>query len=351
MDRRTFFSAAAGLAAAMQAESAQNPGDRIPCAILGLGHAHGMDILECLQNSPDFGLVGVCEPDPVLRTQYAEHPRMKGVPWLEQGELLGNPDIRMVAVESNVERLVGLGRQVVDAGKHLHLDKPAGTSLTEWRALLDSADRQQLLVQMGYMYRYNPGFDFARKLLAEGTLGHIYSIHASMCTDLSAEKRKQLAFHPGGLMLELGCHLIDMIVLLMGEPRKVTSFLRHDTGMDDTLADNTLAVLEYEQAMVTVESGAREPNASSGRRFKITGTDGTFTLLPLEPPAGTLSLRRDFGDYKKGISRIPFTDLPRHVADLADFAACIRGKSKFAYPSNHDYVVHRTILRACGEDV
>jgi len=323
----------------------------LPCAILGMGHAHSTSILKCLKESPDFALAGVCEPDAAMRARYDGHDVMKGVSWLNEEEVLKNPSIRMVAVESNVERLLPLGRSVVDAGKHLHLDKPAGTSLPEWRALLDSADKQQLLVQMGYMYRYNPGFDFLRKLISEEALGEVYSIHASMCTDLSADKRQELLFHPGGLMMELGCHLIDMIVLLLGEPDKVTSFLRHDTDIDDTLADNTLAILEYDRAMVTVESGAREPNAFAGRRFKVAGTRGAFTLLPLEPPTGTLSLREAHGDFGKGITQVPFTNLPRHVADLADLAACIRGEATFGYSSSHDFAVQRTLLRACGESV
>lgn len=353
MKRREFFGAAAGMLAASQALAAnESPAKAaIPCAILGLGHAHGIDILKCLLASPDFSFAGVCEPDPEQRRKYAKHELLKDIVWLEKDALLGNPDIRMVAVESDVPRLLDLGRAVVDAGKHLHLDKPAGTSLPAWRALLDEADRQQVLVQMGYMYRYNPGFDLLRKLVAEGALGHVYSIHASMCTDLPPAKRLELAFHPGGLMLELGCHLLDMIVLLLGEPNKVTSFLRHDTGIDDTLADNTLAVLEYDRAMVTVETSAREAGAGGGRRFKVTGTEGSYTLLPLEPPSARLSLRNAHGEHPRGVSTVAFPDLPRHVADLADLAACIRGEADFGYPTRHDFTVQRTILRASGENV
>lgn len=351
MNRREFLGNTAGILAATHAMTAVGAGAKakLPCAILGLGHAHGMGILRCLRESPDFTLVGVCEPDGAMRAKFEGHSQLEGVAWLGEDEILKNPEIRMVAVESDVPRLLDLGRAVVDAGKHLHLDKPAGTSLPTWRALLDEADRQQILVQMGYMYRYNPGFDFMRALVRDGVLGHVYSIHASMCTDLSPEQRQKLLFHKGGLMLELGCHLIDMVVLLLGEPKSVTPFLRQDTGIADTLNDNTLAVLEYDNTMVTVETGAREPNAFRGRRFKVTGTDGSFTLNPLEPPAGLLSLRNAHGDHPKGLSDVSFPNLPRHVADLADLAASIRGESEFAYSTAHDYAVQRTILRACGD--
>ena len=349
MNRRVFIGGAAGaLVAARAFAQAAAPESPIPCGVLGLGHAHAIDIAKVLQASPDFKLAGLCEPDESVRARYAKEEALQGLPWLSQDELLGNPEIRMVAVESNVVRLLALGRAVVDAGKHLHMDKPAGTSLTEFRGLLDSAARQDRLVQMGYMYRYNPGFDFIRKMVAEGALGSIHSIHASMCTDLSPQKRDGINIHPGGIMLELGCHLIDMIVLLLGDPKSVTPFIRHDTDIDDTLADNTLAVLEYDRAMAVVECSAREPQAGGGRRFKVAGSNGSITLEPLEPATARLALRNAHGEYKAGVTEIDFPDLERHVLDFVDLAAAIRGERAFTYTKAHDYTVQRTVLRAAG---
>ena len=349
MNRRTFLGGAAGALVATRAiAQGATPGSPLPCAVLGLGHAHALDIVKVLRASPDFALAGLCEPDEVVRARYEQEAAVQGLPWLAQEELLGNPAIQMVAVESNVTRLLSFGRAVVDAGKHLHMDKPAGTSLTEFLELLDSAERQQRLVQMGYMFRYNPGFDILRKMVSEGALGHVHAIHASMCTDLTRSKRDGINIHPGGIMLELGCHLIDMIVLLLGEPKSVTPFIRHDTDIDDTLADNTLAVLEYDRTLVSVECAAREPQAGGGRRFKIAGSNGSITLGPLEPAHARLALREAHGEYKAGVTEIDFPNLERHVLDMADLAAAIRGERTFAYTSAHDYTVLRTVLRATG---
>lgn len=352
MNRREFIGSTAGVLTASQFLAAPaRAASKIPCAILGLGHAHAGSIVKTLRKSPDFDLVGICEPDGAVRQAHTEQSLHANTRWLSQAEVLENPDIKMVAVESDVQRLLELGQAVVTSGKHLHLDKPAGTDLPKFRTLLDTAKAKDVLVQMGYMYRYNPGFDFIRKLNTDGVLGHVYTIHATMCTDLPQTIRDRIAFHKGGAMLELGCHLIDMIVLILGEPKKVTSYLRRDTGVNDGLSDNTLAVLEYEKAMVTVDIGVKEPSAFAGRRFKITGTNGAVTLVPLEPPHGQLGLRAAHGEHPKGVSKLDFPDLPRHVADIADLASAIRGESKFAYGYEHDYAVQRTVLRACGEEV
>lgn len=349
LSRRDFLAASA-MSSALLAAGPAAPDDKRPtrCGILGIDHAHGVDVLRVLKQSNDFELVGVCDPDDAVRAQFAGLPDLDSVAWLTMDELLADNSIAMVAVESGVPRLLELARAAVDAGKHVHLDKPAGTSLGEFRALLDSAADGGLLVQMGYMFRYNPGFDLIRRAVKEGWLGDVYAIHASMCTDLSEEKRRRIAFHPGGVMLELGCHLIDMVHLIIGEPEKVTPFLRHDAKTGDTLADNTVAVLEYPNAIVTIEVGAMEVNAFPARRFKVAGTNGSIILNPLEPPRARIALRQPAGEFEGGEQTITLQDLDRHVLDFEDLAACIRGDRQFAYSKDHDYAVQRTVLRASG---
>jgi predicted dehydrogenase len=200
------------------------------------------------------------------------------------------------------------------------------------------------------MFRYNPGFDLVRKAVGEGWLGDVYYIHASMATRLPADKRLRNAHDPGGMMLDLASHLVDMVVLLLGEPEKVTPFLRHDAQVSDGLADNTLAVFQYPRAMAAVETSAMEPEAFPGRRFKVCGTEGSLTLQPLEPPAARLALARPAGGYAAGGHSISLEDVPRHRRDFADLARCIRGAGDFGYSKEHDYRVQRTLLRASGRE-
>ena len=350
MNRRDFLkhsaavSVSAHMAAAQRVQADAN--EPIPCAVLGLGHGHALDVVRVLSASPDYDLVGVCEPEQAIRDRVAGSPALRDVAWLEQEALLSDERLVMVAVESTVPRLLEYAHGVIDAGKHLYLDKPAGASLPEFEALVAKAREQDLLIQMGYMFRYNTGFDLMRRAVQEGWLGHVYSINASMCTGLSPERRAALAWHPGGIMLELGCHLIDMIHLLLGPPAKVTPFLRQDCPSRDGLTDNTLAVLEYDRAMALVETAAMEVSAFPARRFKIAGTEGTMILDPLEPPAGRLCLRQAADGFQAGWQTVPLENLPRHVRDLEDLARCIRGEAEFSYSKEHDLSVQKTVLQA-----
>jgi predicted dehydrogenase len=320
----------------------------IRCGFLGINHAHGLDALRVVKSLSDYILVGVCEPNEKKRLSYSEKPEFKNVRWVSKNELLKDSSIQLIVVESDVSRLLEYGLDAIRAGKHIHLDKPAGTDLSTFRTLLTEAENKNLLVQMGYMFRYNPGFDLIKRALQKKWLGEIYSIHASMCTYLNPEKRRQINFHSGGVMLELGCHLIDIIVVLLGEPKKVSPFIRHDADIDDSLADNALAILEYDKSMVTVETAAMETNAFGARRFKICGTQGSIILSPLEPPKVRISLNKPRGEFKSGVTELKLPDLARHRLDFLDLARCIRGEADFGYTKSHDLSVQKTILAACG---
>jgi predicted dehydrogenase len=321
---------------------------RLKAGILGTGHAHATGKLRVLQQSADWELVGVCEPDPEWRARAERDKAWAGVKWLGEEQLLADPSVRVIAVESEVRQLLALGQKAIDAGKHIHLDKPAGADQQAFHKLLMDAKRRRLIVQMGYMFRYNPGFGLIRQAVKEGWLGRVHYLHGSMNSNLPAEKRKALAFHPGGMMFELGCHLMDMLVLLMGRPQKVTPTLRHDAAFDDTLADNTVAVFEFDRAVAVVESAAMEAHPSQRRHFEVCGDGGSIVLQPLEPPAVRLCLSKPQGRYAAGWQNVELKDVPRYVGDMEELARCIRGEAHFPYSYAHDEIVQETVLRASG---
>lgn len=69
------------------------------------------------------------------------------------GEILEKSDV--ILVECDVWNLTKTAQMCIDAGKHVHLDKPASGKLCEFEKLLSDAKRKNLTVQLGYMYRYN----------------------------------------------------------------------------------------------------------------------------------------------------------------------------------------------------
>lgn len=322
--------------------------EKIRAGLLGISHAHAIGKLRTIQSSPEYELAGVCEPDSELQQQRKDEEVFKGVRWLSEQELLGDDTVQVVAVEGRVQDNLGLARRAVEAGKHVHLDKPAGESLEEFKALLDLVKEKNLLFQMGYQFRYNTGFELAMKALNEGWLGEIFFVHGSIGSTINPESRQALAFHPGGMMFELACHLIDTLVALLGRPQQVTPFIRHDAALDDQLADNTLAVFQFERAIAVMESAAMEIQSGQRRKLEICGTKGTVVVQPIEPPAVRLCLSQAHEDFQAGWQSVSVPNIPRYLRDFEDLARCVRGEQQPSYSLEHDFIVQETLLRACG---
>jgi predicted dehydrogenase len=315
---------------------------------IGTAHAHAAGKIAALQRSGDFDVAGVVEPDPMRRQRAEESREYQGVRWVTEEQLLNLPGLQAVAIETEVGDLLATAARVVAAGKHVHLDKPAGESLTAFKELLDEATRRRLTVQMGYMFRYNPALQFCYRAVREGWLGEIFSIDAVMGKVLDAESRKALLKYRGGAMFELGCHVIDSVVHLMGRPQRVVAHNRSSSSTQDGLADNQLAVLEYPKAAVTVRSSIMEVAGEARRQFVVCGDQGTIDIRPIEPPQVRLALAQPRGDFKKGYQDIPMTHRPRYEGDFMDLAKVIRGEKEFDFPPAHDLAVQEAVLLASG---
>ncbi|MBN9520348.1 Gfo/Idh/MocA family oxidoreductase [bacterium] len=336
---------AAGLAGAFAA--AQPVPARIKVGQIGVGHAHATK-LAAYRASPDYEVVGVVEPDEALRRRAEDMPVFRGLRWLTRDQLLETPGLQAVLVETRVRDLLDTAEACVAAGKHVHIDKPAGESLAQFRRILDAASQKKLLVQMGYMYRYNPGVVLLREFLRKGWLGDVFEVHAVMSKVVDPAARRQHAEYRGGMMFELGCHLLDLVVGVLGKPTTVAAFNQHVAPAADGLLDNTLAVLTYPRATATVRSTGLEVEGGDRRHLVVCGTEGTFHIQPLDNPAARVSLSRARDGYRKGTQEVRLPRYTRYVDDAADMARVIRGEKAFEFPPAHDLAVQEALLRACG---
>jgi len=314
---------------------------------IGVGHGHASK-LSVYRDSPDFEVVGIVEPDPTLRKRAEGQPFCRGLNWMKREQLLETPGLQAVLIETRVSELLENAKACVLAGKHIHIDKPAGESLLQLRQILDIANQSGLLVQMGYMYRYNPAIILLHEFLKKGWLGDVFEVHCVMSKVVHPEARLELAGFNGGMMFELGCHLMDLVIRILGRPSAVMGFHRHSASIADSLLDNTMAVLEYPKAVATIKSTALEVEGFNRRHLVVCGTEGTFHIQPLDNPVVQLSLSKDRGPHKQGTHVIQLPQYARYVADAVDMAKVIRGEKLSDFDREHDMLVQETLFQACG---
>lgn len=312
---------------------------------IGTGHAHASGKMAAIRSLKDiWEMVGVASPGSLADEAY------HGVPVVAEAALLGNANVKAIAVETRMEDSCATAVRCLRAGKHIHLDKPGALNHDEYKAMRLEAEKLGLTVQMGYMLRYHPAFELLFRAVREGWLGEITEIDAEMGKMGDAAMRKTLSALPGGGMFELGCHMVDACVTLLGKPKAVHGYSTPVAG--DGVKDNQVAILEYAKATAVIRCNHVDPFGGPRRRFNVTGTKGTFEIVPMESGKINLSLSTAVDSFKRGAQSIQLS-VPkgRYDNEFIDLARIVSGQKKLAWDAAHDIAVHETVLRAAGVEL
>lgn len=325
------------------------------------GHAHGKAV--SMLTNPAVEFAGLWEPDAQARAAEQARGRYGDIRWCASAEeVLGDASIVAVAIEGRNSESLAMAHAAIDAGKHLWYDKPAGDDWPAFQALIDKARARGLLVQMGYMFRYQPGFQQVSAWARAGLLGEITSIRAHMSTNIpvrseqsplaQANTREGISQHQGGIFYDLGGHMLDQIVWLLGRPARVSAVLRNDATPEvPAFMDNTLGVFEFERALAFVDISAMEPRPMA-RRFEVYGTRGSAILEPFDPCRQIRLCLETAGEgYPAGETIItpPIVERQQmYDRELAAFIATLEGRQPPDRSDEHELLVQETLLRATG---
>lgn len=316
-------------------------------AILGLEHSHTSGKLKVIQADPRVKLLGVYEADPSVAAARKAQEAFKGVNWFSsQQELLGAPGLQGVVVDGFARHNGAMARAALEAGKSVLLEKPAGVVRGDFEALQSLARAKGLYIQIGYQFRFMAAFEWTRRVVSQGLLGDLFFFRARISKDKSVyfQLLPELSRYVGGTFFELGCHILDMGIALMGKPQHVQRVLRTDFGPDPRFADNTVAVVEFPKGIGVFETSSMEP--SPRRRVEIYGTKGSIIMNAIMPTELELHLEEAQAPYAKGWQTVNVGDRPIFVKDIEEFAAVINGKAP-EYSAEHDLITQTALLDIC----
>ena len=327
---------------------------KIKIGQIGIGHNHGEGKMLAVQKFPElFEVIGYAEENEKWVEKRGNLPCYKDLPRLSVEEIIEKSDA--ILVECDVWNLTKVAKMCVEAGKHVHIDKPASGTLAEFEELLNIAKEKNLTVQMGYMYRYNFAIQKLMDMINSGELGEIYQIDAEMSTYHSKEYRQWLKHFKGGSMYIFGSHLIDLVVSILGKPEKVYPFIKQ-TGFEGVYSDdNNFAVLEYDKAIARITNLSVEVNGWGMRRFAVMGSKGTVEIKPIELNVEMTKSTTDIASnaYQDMKEKVDIKDVPtlsRYDEMMKDFYKSVIGEKENPYSYEHELAVQKTLCRVVGEN-
>ena len=319
-------------------------------------NSHGKPIFGTLTELSDvFEIVGYALPEGEREKFPRQMDVFEGYTEMTVEEILSDPEIEAVAVETEEIYLTKYALMVAKAGKHLHMEKPGGTDLKAFRELVSILKEKELVFSTGYMYRFNPKVIEAMKKIERGELGKIYAVEAHMDCKHTPEVRSWLGNFPGGMLFYLGCHLIDLIYRIQGEPDEVIP-LSCSTGFDSVTAkDYGMVAFKYPSGVSFAKTSAAENGGFMRRQLVICGEKGTIEIKPLEVTTEDKQQYTIMNEcYEPGWHKAWESSRTEHYHRYKDmmknFAELVRGKEN---PYSYDYElgVYELIMRSCGAEV
>ncbi|SFI17342.1 Predicted dehydrogenase [Collimonas sp. OK307] len=195
--------------------------------------------------------------------------------------LLADSAIECIVIATPNDTHFEFARRVLAAGKHVVVDKPVTLSAAEARTLARMAADSKLLLAPFHNRRWDGDFRTLQLLVASGRLGHIthFESHFDRFRPLVRQRWRENALTGGGLLYDLGPHLIDQALTLFGAPQSVNATI--GTYREHAQADDYVHLqLGYPDKQVVLHASAL--SALEAPRFVVHGRRGSYLKSGLD---------------------------------------------------------------------
>ena len=256
--------------------------ETIRVGVLGYGLAGRYFHVPFIRESARFELRAVA----TSRKEAAE--QLPGARITDAVDILAADDIDLVVVATPHRFHVPQTLAALEAGKHVVVEKPVAVSSAEIAQLQQAAAAAERLVIPFQNRRWDGDFIAVRKLVASGMLGTIHHLemHWPKYRPQPRGVWREVADELGGILNDLGPHLIDQTLQLFGMPQTVYGHVmihRPNCTVDDAFRIQ----MEYGSGLyVLLEVDVL--NGLTALRFAIRGTNGTFEKYDIDPQEDAL---------------------------------------------------------------
>jgi predicted dehydrogenase len=254
-------------------------GDEIKVGLIGYGMAGRVFHAPVIQSVPNLRLKKVVE-------RHGDESR-KRYPWVEvvrdTAALLQDEEIDMVVIATPNVSHFDLARQSLIANKHVVVEKPFTTTSSQAQDLIDLAHRQDRIISVNHNRRWDGDFQTVKRLLDGKLLGRLVEYESHY--DRFRNYRRPNAWREeegagGGILFDLGSHLIDQAQVLFGLPRMISADISIQRDFAKAV-DNFELKLHYDDLKVILKAGMLVREQSP--RFILHGTQGSFVKYGFDP--------------------------------------------------------------------
>ncbi len=206
----------------------------IRTAVVGLGKM-GLSHLALFRSHPSLQLVAACDPTKYVNEILAKHTGLKCYEKFD--ELLDREPLDAIVIATPSKLHAHMVGRALDKGLHVFCEKPFVLSVKDGEALVDLADRKQLVTQVGYHFRFVGAFQEAARVVKAGALGKVHHIRSEAYGPVVLRPKgstwRSDKTEGGGALYDYACHAIDLVNFIVGPPESVGGVVRNSVFSKD----------------------------------------------------------------------------------------------------------------------
>ena len=220
--------------------------NKLDIGLIGYGY-WGTNLLRNIVQQPLSGKVTVCDTNE-RRLKTVQSVFMNIETTADPADIFRNPEIDAVVIATPTSSHYLLAKEALLQGKHVLVEKPLSTSVSEVEELIAITKSKNLVLMVDHIYLYNPVIHQLKKYISEEFLGRINYIDAT---------RINLGIYQDDInvLWDLACHDISIINYLIGEKPKTARAIGK-LNFNNKVEDLAYLFLEYESGLLVQINGS-----------------------------------------------------------------------------------------------
>jgi len=268
---------------------------------MGKVHSYGYKNIPCFYDQQDFDTVitHVCTSRTETAAKAARQLGPDCQPCTDFREITENPDIDIVDICTPNDRHFAALQSAIRHNKHIYCDKPITATVQESQEIKSLLPDYHAIGQMTLQNRFFPVTLRAKQIIDEGRIGQILEFRGSYLHSGSASPKAPLKWKlsgaaGGGVVADLGSHILDLMQYLLGRFAAVSAVThiaypqRPDASCPERMVpvdaeDNMIATIKLPNgAKGTVSASKIATGCEDEVSFEIYGSKGALRLAPMD---------------------------------------------------------------------
>ena len=239
---------------------------KIVAGIIGLefGRAH---LEGALAYGAEIGLI--CDCDEKALKFAGEKYDIPEEKWtLDYHDIINNKEINAVSIGIPDQLHKQVAIEMLEAGKHVLCEKPLALTKEDVAEIVQAAKKSNRVFMVGQICRFTPSFVKTKELIESGALGELYFVESEYAHDymnIVSNKQNWRSDDKRHGVIGGGCHAVDLLRWLAGDPEEVFAYGTHKLLPTVTYDDSTIAIMKF-------------PNNVAGKVFVSTGCKRPYTM-------------------------------------------------------------------------